>query len=242
MVTSLFWRSAIVELSQSLTPASSSCGRLIWYQHSGGFHVSSAAIRVCVVCAKDFLQSTQQKQLSARSTTTFSVHAPKQAVNTCTTCRGIVDKATASPSAQKRMTGKYMLDVFGGPGFLATASNHLGLSGYVLDTKFGPRYVVTKPFVLTRIRQDVSAGKMCRRNDFTSTTTHFVLSQSCFRQCCHRTVASSCLPACVWGQADVALFLDRNMSIQRFPHHAQSVILHVTTPAFSVYLSRLPFF
>ena len=52
-----------------------------------------------------------------------------------------------------------MLDVFGGPGFLAKASNHLVLRGYVLDMKFGPRYDVTKPLVLTRIRQDVSAGK-----------------------------------------------------------------------------------
>ena len=51
------------------------------------------------------------------------------------------------------------VDVFGGPGFLAKASNHLGLRGYVLDTKFGPRYDVTKLFVLFRIRQDVSAGK-----------------------------------------------------------------------------------
>ena len=49
--------------------------------------------------------------------------------------------------------------MFGGSGFLAKAANHLGLRGYVLDTKFGPRYDVTKPLALTRIRQDVSAGK-----------------------------------------------------------------------------------
>ena len=52
-----------------------------------------------------------------------------------------------------------MLDVFGGSGFLAKATNHLGLRGYVLDTMFGPRYDVTKLLVLTRIRQDISAGK-----------------------------------------------------------------------------------
>ena len=56
------------------------------------------------------------------------------------------------------MTGKYMLDVFGGSGFFTKATNHLGLRGYVLDSKFGPRYDVTQPLVLTRIRQDVSAG------------------------------------------------------------------------------------
>ena len=47
-----------------------------------------------------------------------------------------------------------LIDVFGGPGFLTKAANH----GNVLDTKLGPRYDMTKPHVLTRIRQDVSAG------------------------------------------------------------------------------------
>ena len=50
------------------------------------------------------------------------------------------------------MTGKYLLDMFGGSGFLSKATNHLGLRGYVLDTKVGPRYEVTKPLVLTRVR------------------------------------------------------------------------------------------
>ena len=53
----------------------------------------------------------------------------------------------------KRMTGKDMLDVFGGSGFVANATNHLGSRGYVLDTKFGRRHDVTQPLVQTRIRQ-----------------------------------------------------------------------------------------
>ena len=57
------------------------------------------------------------------------------------------------------MTGKYMLVVFGGSGCVEKATNHLGLRGSVLETKFGPKYDVTKPLVLTRIRQNVSAGK-----------------------------------------------------------------------------------
>ena len=57
------------------------------------------------------------------------------------------------------LTGKYMLDVIGGSGFLTKAIDHLSLHGYVLDTKFGPKYHVTEPLVLTRIRQDVAAGK-----------------------------------------------------------------------------------
>ena len=57
------------------------------------------------------------------------------------------------------MTGKYLFDVFGGLGIFAKASNHLGLRGHVLDTKFGAWYEVTKPLILTRIRQDVPAGK-----------------------------------------------------------------------------------
>ena len=52
-----------------------------------------------------------------------------------------------------------MCGVFGETGFVAKATNHLGLRGYVLDTKFGPKYDVTKPLVLTGIGQDVSAGK-----------------------------------------------------------------------------------
>ena len=54
------------------------------------------------------------------------------------------------------MTGKYFVDVFGGSGFLAKTTKHLDLRGYVFDTKFGPKYDVTKPLVLTRIRQHVS--------------------------------------------------------------------------------------
>ena len=93
--------------------------------------------------------------------------------------RGIVGRTVVNPPAHRHMTRKCLLDVFGGP-------------GYVLDTKFGPRYDVTKPFVLTRIRQDVSAGKCVAGMTSTSTTTHFVLSQSHFHQCCHRKLASPC--------------------------------------------------
>ena len=41
--------------------------------------------------------------------------------------------------------GKYFIDVFGGSGFLFQATNHWGLRGYVLDTKFRPKYDVTQP-------------------------------------------------------------------------------------------------
>ena len=104
-------------------------------------------------------------QHPARSAKTRSVAprspwpASKQAGNTRATCRGIVDNATLSPAVHKRMTGKYQLDVFGGSGFLTKATNNPGLRGHVLDTKFGPRYDVTQPLVLTRSRQDVSARK-----------------------------------------------------------------------------------
>ena len=55
------------------------------------------------------------------------------------------------------MTGKYMVDVFSTAGFLAKAAHHLGLRGYVLDTKFGSRNDLTNFLVLTSTRQDVSA-------------------------------------------------------------------------------------
>ena len=81
--------------------------------------------------------------------------ALKHIGNTRVPCRGVVDKAVV----HKRMTGKYMLDVFGGSGFVAKATSHLGLRGYVFDTKFGPKYDVTQHRTLTRIRQNVSARK-----------------------------------------------------------------------------------
>ena len=49
------------------------------------------------------------------------------------------------------MTGKCMVDVFGGNAFLTKARNRLGLRGYVLDTNFGPRYDVSKPLVSAEI-------------------------------------------------------------------------------------------
>ena len=57
------------------------------------------------------------------------------------------------------MTVKSTLDVFDDNDFLTRATHRLGLRGDVLDTKFGARYDVTKPLVLTIIRQDVSAVK-----------------------------------------------------------------------------------
>ena len=71
--------------------------------------------------------------------------------NTRATCRGVFDKAIPSPAVRKRMTGKYFIDVFGGSGSLSLATNHLGLRGNVLDTKFGLQCDVTQPNVLTRI-------------------------------------------------------------------------------------------
>ena len=42
---------------------------------------------------------------------------------------------TVRPAAHKRMTGKAMLDVFGGSGFLTDVTNHSGQRGCVLDTE-----------------------------------------------------------------------------------------------------------
>ena len=69
---------------------------------------------------------------SAGSPTTTSVTplsllpAPKQKGNTRATCRGVVNQAIADPAVCKLMSGKYMLEVFGGSGFVAKATNHLG--------------------------------------------------------------------------------------------------------------------
>ena len=127
-------------------------------------------------------QSSTGSQHSARNAKTRLVtplsplSAPKQSVNTRAACRGVIDQAFADPALRKRMIGRSMFEVFSGSGFMAKTANHMGSRGHVLDTKFGARYDVTKPLVLARIRQDVSAGKcFC-------TTAHRVLFPSLFRQ------------------------------------------------------------
>ena len=54
--------------------------------------------------------------------------APRQAGNTRATCRGVVDKPTASPAAHTRMTGKPLLGVFGGHDFLTKATYRFGFT------------------------------------------------------------------------------------------------------------------
>ena len=100
----------------------------------------------------------------------------------------LVDQAIADPSVRKRMTGKYMFDVFGGNGFLTQATNQLGLRGSVLDTTVGLRYGVTQPIVLTRMRQDVFAGK-CVAGMISLPRQHTSCSSKIFRQCRHRKFA-----------------------------------------------------
>ena len=41
----------------------------------------------------------------------------------------------ANPPGHKRTSGKFLVDVFGGSGFVAKAIHHLGLRGYVLETQ-----------------------------------------------------------------------------------------------------------
>ena len=108
----------------------------------------------------------REKQSSGKRLPLPVHHAPKQTGNTRATCRGIMGRTFVHPPAHKRITGKYMLDIFGGTGCLAEKTNHLGFRGAVLNTKF--------------------RSKMRRKNDFTSTTTHSVLSQCSFRQRFHR--------------------------------------------------------
>ena len=78
--------------------------------------------------------------------------APIQVGNTRTTCRGIVNKGTSHSSAHKHMTRMYLLDLFGGLGFVAKATNHVCLRVFVLGTQegrdkllFSPEFVRTSP-------------------------------------------------------------------------------------------------
>ena len=124
---------------------------------------------------------------------------PGHAGNTRATCRGIVDNASASPAAHKRMTGKSLLDVFGGSGFLTKAIHHLGLLGYLLDTNFSLRYDVTQSFVLTRIRR-VSARKCvaglisppCGFSDLHAETWAGICAPYFSQVCCDRRALQCC--------------------------------------------------
>ena len=107
------------------------------------------------------------------------------------TCRGILDEATAIQQLTSVCLESTCL-TSSGIWFHRKKRHHLGMRGHLLDTKLGPWYDVTRPLVLTRIRQDVLRWNMCRKDDFISTTTHFVLSPNYFRQCLHRKLAASC--------------------------------------------------
>ena len=84
---------------------------------------------------------------SARSPKTTSVTPTLSFVWSETQLKHSARCVVADPVVRKRMTGKCMIDVFGGSGFVAKEANPLGLRGYVFDTKFGPR-----------CEQDVPAG------------------------------------------------------------------------------------
>ena len=134
---------------------------------------------------QNFARSAKTRSLAPLSPSP----TPKQVGNTRATCRGVIDKTIPSPAVRNRMTGNYFMDVFGGFGFLSKATNHLGLRGCVLDTKFGPWYDATQPYQISTRRR---RWKVCCRNDFTSRATNFVPSNSYLHHCFHRQLAASC--------------------------------------------------
>ena len=60
------------------------------------------------------MYQTRHRSATPRSVAPLSPSlAPKQVGNTRATSRSIVDRANAGPAVHKRMTGKYLLNVFG---------------------------------------------------------------------------------------------------------------------------------
>ena len=127
-----------------------------WGQHRSGARVQNFARSSKTRSMESFQQCRKRRQKQSSGALSLS---RCKLETTARRAQATVDTATVSPSSHKWMTAKYMLDVFGGARFLARTTNHLGLRGCVLDTKFGPRYDVTKPLVLTRIRHNISVGK-----------------------------------------------------------------------------------
>ena len=100
----------------------------------------------------------------------------------------LLTKAILVPAVQKRMSGRYLLDVFGGSGFLATAANHLGLRGHWSQVRRG-KAPCSHQNSTRRLR-----WKLRHRNDFTSPPRQHTScsSQSYIRHCGHRKLASLC--------------------------------------------------
>ena len=117
-----------------------------WSQHRSVTRIQNFATSATTRSVESFQQCRKMPQvqsLGGRLSSSRSL-TPKQVGNTCATCRGIADNAIAHPSAQKRIRRVWWIWLRGKS---------------VKSLRFGPKYDVTQPLVLTRIRQDVSAGK-----------------------------------------------------------------------------------
>ena len=80
-------------------------------------------------------------------------------LETRATCRGIVGRTGVTASSHRRMTDTYMLDVFGGSGFLEKTSDHLVLRGYVLRSEVWVQVRRDEFPLFSPKFDDVSAGK-----------------------------------------------------------------------------------
>ena len=95
------------------------------------------------------------------------------------------------------MTWECIFDVFGGSGFLATTANHLGLRVLCVRHYIWPQVWRDEALCSHQSSTRRLRWKMSRRNDFTSTTTRFVLFQKDIRLCGNRKLASACSHAVV---------------------------------------------
>ena len=157
-----------------------------------------------------------------------------------------------------------MIHVFGGDDFLTRATNRLGLRGFVLDTKLGPRYGVSQPVVLAKIPQDVSgkcvAGMISPPRQHTSCSPKAISSaaQTCFivledrrywnfrvnRGCgmCRKSKLSRHRLGWSWPLQISEMFWDGwTLQCVWTKHiHPKASALDVTTPTHHACLSRLP--
>ena len=167
-------------------------------------------------------QDTTKKHSSGGRLSLSRSPAPIQVGNTRATCRGIVNKGTAHSSAHKHMTRMYLLNLFGGLGFVAKATNHVCLRVFVLGTQEG-----RDKAPCSHQNSSGPLRKMCLRNDFTSSCSSKVNpprlpSLTCFnvfaclgfwnthviRGCgtCRKMQARAAQPRMVWVLADICFF------------------------------------
>ena len=131
-----------------------------WSQHRSNARFHTFARSAKTRSVESFhCRRIRQKQSSGSLPPLCCSPAPTQIETTGVTCRGEVDEASASPAVHERMTGNVGSACSVDVAFWRKRQIIWDCVAMCSTQNLVPRYDVTKPLVLARIGQDVSAGK-----------------------------------------------------------------------------------